>query len=196
MQPPLEVPPSYDPPADSKGGQLSRAPPPEPSTSSSGAPPTTSSRAVDAGGPPISFHVYKAGGMWSKDDIVTGDDKTTIQFVPTSSSERGGTEGLLADSTSTFRCSSLEDGTSRFGGEGNKVPTLRAYRRVGSRVISTLGWRTDGRRSWFALECSVKPTRWLGLMGGRGKSGRRTGSSVATGTVRRRHSFGFEMNVG
>lgn len=83
MKPALEGPPSYDyPAADTKGGKLQRqsqpAPPPPLEASTSGAP-STSARAVDAGGPPISFHVYKASGMWCKDDIVTGDDKTTIQ---------------------------------------------------------------------------------------------------------------------
>mgnify|MGYP001558717298 CR=1 FL=1 len=33
-------------------------------------------------GAPFVFHVYKAGGLWSKDDIVTGPDKTTIERVP------------------------------------------------------------------------------------------------------------------
>lgn len=35
--------------------------------------------AINGGGQPISFHVYKSSGFFSKDDIITGDDKANIQ---------------------------------------------------------------------------------------------------------------------
>ncbi|KAM0745715.1 hypothetical protein T439DRAFT_330450 [Meredithblackwellia eburnea MCA 4105] len=37
-------------------------------------------RAVDSGGPPTSFHIYKANTRKCKDDVVMGDDKEVVQY--------------------------------------------------------------------------------------------------------------------
>ncbi|KAM0745714.1 hypothetical protein T439DRAFT_330449 [Meredithblackwellia eburnea MCA 4105] len=50
---------------------------PQASTSSSSA---IVGRSLEDGGAPTSFHVYKAPGMFNKDDIITHDDKQVVQY--------------------------------------------------------------------------------------------------------------------
>ncbi|ORY85936.1 hypothetical protein BCR35DRAFT_302530 [Leucosporidium creatinivorum] len=61
--------------------EKARPPPPQqqeqPTASTSATP---SDLSLSGNGPPISFHIYKAGGVFSRDDLVTGDDKKTILF--------------------------------------------------------------------------------------------------------------------